>query len=72
MTVPGLVQVVGIFMLAEVLMPLREVKLLNVFDRSLLSTFLVVSGTVFFNISGLCYTHISKLNLSKAGLVITC
>ncbi|KAG0566222.1 hypothetical protein KC19_7G047100 [Ceratodon purpureus] len=35
--------VVGIFMLAEVLMPLREVKLLNVFDRSLLSTFLVAN-----------------------------
>lgn len=42
--VSGLMQVIGIFMLAEVLMPLREIALLNAFDRNLLPTFLVVSG----------------------------
>ena len=40
----GLVQVIGIFMLAELLMPLREVAILDVIDRNLLPTFLVVSG----------------------------
>jgi len=41
-------QVIGIFMLAEVLMPLREIALLNAFDRNLLPTFLVVSGNISF------------------------
>lgn len=43
--VSRLMQVIGIFMLAEILMPYREIALLNAFDRNLLPTFLVVSGT---------------------------
>ncbi|KAG0559069.1 hypothetical protein KC19_10G076700 [Ceratodon purpureus] len=37
-------EVIGIFMLAEVLIPLREVALLKVFDRNLLLTFLVANS----------------------------
>jgi hypothetical protein len=58
-------QVIGVFTLAEVLVPLRETALLNVFDRNLLPTFLVVSGTIFSNASGLGFMHISKWNLSR-------
>lgn len=39
-------QVIGIFMLAEVLAPLREIAILNVFDRNMLPTFLLVSGNI--------------------------
>lgn len=56
--VSGLMQVIGVFMLAEVSLPLREVVLLNVFDRNLLSTFLVVSWTIFSDSSDLIYLHI--------------
>jgi len=48
LTVSGLMQVIGIFMLAEVLMPLRQIAILNAFDRNLLPTFLVVSGNISF------------------------
>ena len=53
---------IGIFLLAEVLMPLKELALLNVFDRNLLPTFLVVSRTIFSDSSDLIYMHISKCN----------
>jgi phosphatidylinositol glycan class W len=36
-------EVIGIFMLAEVLVPLRELALLNAFNRNLLPTFLVAN-----------------------------
>ena len=58
--VPGLMQVIGVFTLAEVLVPLREAALLNVFDRNLLPTFLVVSGTISSDVSDSGSMHISK------------
>lgn len=36
-------EVIGIFMLAEVLAPLREIAILNVFDRNMLPTFLLAN-----------------------------
>ena len=55
----GLVQVIGIFMLAELLMPLREIAILDVIDYNLLLTFLVVSGDTSSNASEvLNYLHI--------------
>ena len=39
----GVVQVIGIFVVADVLVPLKQVRVLDIFDHNLLPTFLLVS-----------------------------
>lgn len=41
----GILQVIGIFMLADVLLPLQQLSVLNIFDNNMLPTFLLVSVT---------------------------
>lgn len=39
----GVVQVIGIFVVADLLVPLKQVWVLDIFDHNLLPTFLLVS-----------------------------
>lgn len=70
----GILQVIGIFMLADVLLPLQQLSVLNIFDNNMLPTFLLVSVTCCPKQSKwMCLSHVALLwQLDFFGICLIC